>query len=328
MKLVTVAAMCALYAGLVQHAAAQSPAQLSGGYPNRPIRMIMPAAPGGPVDVIGRTVGAGLAEALGQQIVMDNRAGAGGIIGAEIVANGTPDGYTLMFAHSGPLAIEAAIHTKLSYHPLKSFAPVSLVAASPYALIVSSASPAKSVKELAALARSRPGKFHFASGGIGTGLHMAGELLNLAASIRMVHVPYKGAAPSMTALMSGEVDTMFNGVSSALPHVKAGRIRALAISTAQRSPLLPDLPTVAESGLNYETSGWYGMVAPAGTPKSITGKLQASLHKALNTVEMKERLAAQGIDGIASTPEQLTRHLREELEKWTAVVKAAGLKAD
>ena len=305
-----------------------SGAHASEAYPSRPIRMLMPAAPGGPVDVIGRTVGAGLAEALGQQIVMDNRAGAGGIIGAEIVMNATPDGYTLMFAHSGPLAIEAAMHSKLSYNPLKDFAPVSLVAESPYALIVAPSSPAKSVKELVALAKSRPGKFHFGSGGIGTGLHMAGELLNVAAGIKMVHVPYKGAAPSMTAMMGGEVDTMFNGVSSALPHVKAGRIRALAVSTAKRSPLFPELPTVAESGLKYETGGWYGLVAPARTPKAITGKVQASLQKALGTPEMKQRLAAQGIEGIASTPEQLTKHLRSELDKWTAVVKAAGLKAN
>jgi len=240
----------------------------------------------------------------------------------------TPDGYTLMFAHSGPLAIESALHSKLSYHPVKDFAPVSLVAASPYVLIVTSATPAKSVKDLIALARSRPGKFHYASGGIGTGLHMAGELLNLAAGLKMVHVPYKGAGPSMAALMSGEVDMMFNGVSSALPHVKAGRLRAIAISSAQRSPLLPDLPTVAESGLRYETAGWYGLVAPAGTPKPVTARLQASLHQALNAPEMKERLAAQGIDGIASTPEQLIKHLRSELDKWTAVVKAAGLKVD
>jgi tripartite-type tricarboxylate transporter receptor subunit TctC len=316
---------CAL---LLAAVALCSGAQASETYPSRPIRLLMPAAPGGPVDVIGRTVGAGLAEALGQQIVMDNRAGAGGIIGSEILVHAAPDGYTLMFAHSGPLAIEAAIHPKLSYNPLKDFAPVSLVAESPYALIVAPSSPAKSVKELVALARSRAGKFHFASGGIGTGLHMAGELLNVAAGIKMVHVPYKGAAPSMTALMGGEVDTMFNGVSSALPHVKAGRIRALAVSTAKRSALFPELPTVAESGLKYETGGWYGLVAPARTPKSITGKVQMSLHKALNTPEMKQRLAAQGIEGIASTPEQLTKHLRSELDKWTGVVKAAGLKAN
>ena len=317
--------ICAL---LLAAAALCTGAQASEAYPSRPIRVIMPAAPGGPVDVIGRTVGAGLAEALGQQLVMDNRAGAGGIIGAEIVVNATPDGYTLMFAHSGPLAIEAALHKKLSYHPVKDFAPVSLVAESPYALIVAPSSPAKTVKELVALVKSRPGKFHFGSGGIGTGLHMAGELLNLAAGIKMIHVPYKGAAPSMTAMLGGEVDTMFNGVSAALPHVKAGRIRALAVSTAKRSALFPELPTVAESGLQYETAGWYGLVAPARTPKTITGKVQASLHKALSTPDMKQRLAAQGIDGIASSPEQLTRHLRSELDKWTAVVNAAGLKAN
>lgn len=321
MTILVLAALCAVPG---QHAAAQAP----GFYPNRPIRMILPAAPGGPVDVIARTVGAGLAEALGQQIVMDNRAGAGGIIGAEIVARANPDGYTLMIAHSGPLAIEVAMHSKLPYHPLKDFAPVSLVAESPYALIVNPAMPVKSVKELVALAKSRPGKLHFASGGVGTGIHMAGELLNLAAGVKVVHVPYKGAAPSMAALMSGEVDMMFNGVSSALPHVRAGRLRALAISSAQRTPLLPDLPTVAESGLTYETAGWYGLVAPARTPKPVTAKLQSHLHRALNTPEMKERLAGQGIDGIASTPERLTQHLRAELEKWAAVVKAAGLKAD
>ena len=324
MRNVTVLVLCAGCAVQFQHAAAQAP----GAYPNRPIRMILPASPGGPVDVIARTVGAGLAEALGQPIVMDNRAGAGGIIGAEIVARGNPDGYTLMFAHSGPLAIEAALHSKLSYHPLKDFAPVSLVAASPYALIVNPSTPAKSVKELVTLAKSRPGKFHYASGGVGTGIHMAGELFNLAAGLKIVHVPYKGAGPSMAALMGGEVELMFNGVSSALPHVKSGKLRALAISSTQRSSLLPDLPTVAESGLRYETSGWYGLVAPAGTPQPVTARLQASLHKSLNTPEMKERLAVQGIDGIASTPDQLTRHLRDELDKWTAVVKAAGLKVD
>lgn len=316
--------LAALCITQVQHAAAQSP----GAYPARPIRMLLPASPGGPVDVIGRTIFTGLSEVVGQPIVIDNRPGAGGIIGAEIVVRASPDGYTLMFAHSGPLAIESALHSKLSYHPVKDFAPVSLVAASPYALIVNNALPAKSVKELVALAKSRPGKLHYASGGLGTGLHMAGELLNLAAGIKLAHVPYKGAGPGIAALMSGEVNMMFNGVSSALPHVKAGRVRALAISSAQRSPLLPDLPTVAESGLRYDTSGWYGLVAPAGTPKAVTGKLQASLHRALNAPEMKARLAAQGIDGIASTPEQLTKHLREEIDKWTAVVKSAGLKVD
>ena len=306
--------------GHPQAASAQS------SYPARPIRMILPASPGGPVDVIARTVGAGLSDALGQSIVMDNRAGAGGIIGAETVARATPDGYTLMIAHSGPLAIEAAIHAKLPYQPLKDFAHVSLVAAAPYALVVNSATPVKSVHELIALAKSRPGRLHFASGGIGTGIHMAGELFNLVAGVKIVHVPYKGAGPSMTALMSGEVDMMFNGLPAALPHVKAGRVRALAISSLQRSSLLPELPTVAESGLRYETSGWYGLVAPAGTPRDIVAKLNAALVRALGAPEMKERLAGQGIEGIGSSPEQFRNHLREELAKWARVIAAAGLK--
>jgi tripartite-type tricarboxylate transporter receptor subunit TctC len=318
----------ALLPGLLAAVALCSGAQASEAYPSRPIRLLLPSSPGGPVDVIGRTMTAGLSEALGQQIVVDNRAGAGGIIGAETVARSTPDGYTLMFSHSGPLAIEAALHSKMPYHPVKDFAPVSLVCTSPYVLVVTAASPAKSVKDLIALARSRPGKFHFASGGIGTGLHMSGELLNQAAGIKMVHVPYKGAGPGTTALLSGEVDAMFNGVSAALPHVKAGRLRALAVSSAKRSPLLPDLPTVAESGLKYDTSGWYALVAPAKTPRTIVTKLQTSLHKAMSEQEMKQRLAAQGIEGVASTPEELGKHLRVELEKWAAVVKAAGIKAN
>ena len=324
MRPVAAAALCAVCAGAFQHAAAQSP----GNYPDRPIRMILPASPGGPVDVIARTVGAGLSDALGQPIVMDNRAGAGGIIGAETVAHAAPDGYTLMFAHSGPLAIESALHSKLSYDPVKDFAPVSLVAASLYALLVNPAVPAKSVPEFVALAKSQPGKLHYASGGLGTGIHMAAELFNLAAGVRTVHVPYKGAGPGMTALLGGEVEMMFNGVSSALPHVKTGRLRALAISSIKRSPLLPDLPTVAESGLNFDTAGWYGLVAPARTPKAVTMKLHASLLKSLHAPGMKERLAAQGIDVIASTPDELTQFLREELDKWRRVVKAAGLKVD
>ena len=324
MRPAVAAALCVASVGAIPYAVAQS----TGSYPQRPIRMVLPASPGGPVDVIARAVGTGLADALGQPIVMDNRAGAGGIIGTEIVARAVPDGYTLLFTHSGPLAIEPALHSKLSYDPLKDFAPVSLVAASPYALIVNPAVPAKSVPELVALAKSQPGKLHYASGGIGTGLHMAAELFNLAAGVKIVHVPYKGAGPGMTALMGGEVEMMFNGVSSALPHVKTGRLRALAISSTQRSPLLPDLPTVAESGVNFDASGWYALVAPARTPNAVAAKLHASLLRSLRAPEMKERLAAQGIDVIASTQDELAKRLREEVDKWRKVVKAAGLNVD
>ncbi|HEV7800830.1 MAG TPA: tripartite tricarboxylate transporter substrate binding protein [Burkholderiales bacterium] len=300
----------------------------SGGYPNRPVRMIVPSAPGGPADIVGRAVSQGLSDALGQQVVVDNRSGAGGSIGAELVARGVPDGYTVMISHSGPLGIEPLLHAKSSYDPAKDFAPISLVAASPYLLLVNPSVQAKSVKELIALARSRPGKLNYASGGPGTGIHMAAELFNLVADVKVTHVPYKGAGPGMTALMSGEVDMMFNGISSALPQVRAGKIRALAVASAKRSALLPDLPAISESGLTYDTSGWYGFVAPRGTPGPIVAKLHADVVKALNARDMKERLSGLGIEAIGTTPAQFATFLREELAKWSKVIKAAGIKAE
>ncbi len=296
-------------------------------YPARPIRVILPSSPTGPVDVLARAISASYGEALGQQLVLDNRAGAGGAIGAELVARGAPDGYTIMISHSGPLAIEPQLHVKAGYDPLRDFEPISLVAASPYLLLVHPSVPAKSVQELVALARSRPGKLNYASGGPGTGIHMAAELLNLVAGIKIVHVPYKGAGPGMTALLGAEVDMMFNGVSSALPQVKAGKLRALAVAGAKRSQLLPDLPTIAESGLKYDTSGWYGLVAPKGTPRAIVTQLHAGLVKALNQPDTRERLATLGIEGIGAKPEEFRGFLREEIAKWGKVIKSAGLKA-
>ncbi len=300
----------------------------SGSYPNRPVRLIVPSAPGGPADIVGRAVGQGLSDMLGQQVVVDNRSGAGGSIGAELLVRAVPDGYTLMISHSGPLAIEPLLHAKATYDPAKDFAPISLVASSPYLLLVKPGVPAKSVKELIALAKARPGTLNYASGGPGTGIHMAAELFNLVAGVKLTHVPYKGAGPGMTALMSGEVDMMFNGVSSALPQVRAGKLRALAVAGAKRSALLPDLPAIAESGLTYDTSGWYGFVAPRGTPAAVLTKLHGDIVKALSTREMKERLSGLGIEAIGSTPAQFSTFLREELTKWSKVIKAAGIKAD
>lgn len=296
-------------------------------YPARPIRVILPSSPTGPVDVLARAISQSFGDALGQQLVLDNRAGAGGAIGAELVARGTPDGYTIMISHSGPLAIEPQLHIKAGYDPLRDFEPVSLVAASPYLLLVHPAVPAKTVQDLIALAKARPGKLNYASGGPGTGIHMAAELLNLVAGIKIVHVPYKGAGPGMTALLAAEVDMMFNGVSSALPQVKAGKLRALAVASARRSNLLPDLPTIAESGLKYDTSGWYGLVAPQGTPKAIVTTLHTGLVKALNDPPTKERLGTLGIEGIGAKPEEFRTFLRDEIAKWGKVIKSAGLKA-
>ena len=316
-------ARMALFAAFAAIAVTSVQAQ---SYPSRPIRVILPSSPTGPVDVLARALAPSYGEVLGQQLVLDNRSGAGGAIGAELVANGTPDGYTIMISHSGPLAIEPQLHAKAGYDPLRDFEAVSLVASSPYLLLVHPGVKAKNVQELIALAKAQPGKLNYASGGPGTGIHMAGELLNLVAGTKIVHVPYKGAGPGMTALLAGEVDMMFNGVSSALPHVRAGKLRALAVAGAKRSPLLPDLPAISESGLKYDTSGWYGLVAPKGTPKAITGQLHAALAKALAQPATRERLSTLGIDGIGAKPEEFRAFLREEIAKWGKVIQSAGLK--
>jgi tripartite-type tricarboxylate transporter receptor subunit TctC len=302
----TVLVLFALCAAQFQHAAAQAP----GGYPSRPIRLIAPSSPGGPVDVLARVLAHGMTGTLGQQIVVENRAGAAGQIGAELVAKSAPDGYTLLLGFSGPLAISPNMNEKTPYDSLRDFAPVSQVAAAPYVLLVHPTVPAKSVKELVALARSRPGKMNFASGGNGTGLHMAGELLNFTAGIKIVHVPYKGAGPGIAAMMGGEVDMMFNG----------------AVGGDKRSPLVPELPTVAESGLNFNTTGWYGVVAPRGTPQPVLAKLHAETVKALNLPAIKDQLVKLGVDSVGSTPDQFATLIREEFATWAKVIKAADLK--
>jgi tripartite-type tricarboxylate transporter receptor subunit TctC len=295
-------------------------------YPTRPIRMIAPSSAGGPVDVIARLVSGGLTEVLGQQVVVDNRAGAAGLIGAETVANASPDGYTLLFGFSGPLVIVPNLGTKTPYDTLKDFAPVTLAAQAPYVLVVHPSLPVSNVKELIALAKSRPGKLNFGSGGNGTGIHLAGELLKLTAGINLVHVPYKGAGPAQTALLAHEVDMLFNGAAPALPHIKAGRLKALAVGGSKRTPLLPEVPTIAESGLDFNTSGWYGILAPRGTPRAIVNKVHAATAKAINTPALKEQLTKQAFEGVASSPDEFSKMIRAEWTKWERVIKAAGLK--
>lgn len=258
-------------------------------YPNKPLRMIAPSSAGGPVDLICRAIGQGLGEMLGQQIVIENRAGAAGLIGTEVVAKSAPDGYTLLFGFSGPLAIVPNLNDATPYNPLTDLVPVSMVAAADYILLAHPSVPAKSVKELVALAKSRPGKLNFASGGSGTGIHMAGELFKHAAGVQILHVPYKGAAPGMTALMAGEVDMMFNAIPPTFPHIRSGKVRALAVGGAKRSQLLPNVPTIRESGYDFVMAGWYGVLAPKGTPQPIVAKLHTELVRALKTPEMKER---------------------------------------
>jgi tripartite-type tricarboxylate transporter receptor subunit TctC len=300
-------------------------AALAQSYPSKPIRIIAPSGAGGPVDVICRTVSQALGEVLGQQIVVDNRVGAAGLIGTEIVAKSPGDGYTLLFGFSGLLAIVPNLNPNTPYDPLKDLVPVSLVAAGPYVLLVHPSVPAKSVKQLVALAKSRPGKMNFSSGGTGVGIHMAGELFKLAAGVDIVHVPYKGAAPAMTALMAGEVDMMFNGLSSALPHVKSGKLRALALGGDKRSALFPEPPTVKESGFDFNTTGWYGVVAPRGTPQSVVNTLHKGLVQALATPQLKAQFNKLIVEGVGSSPQEFTRLIAEELQKWARVIKATGL---
>jgi len=297
------------------------------GFPSRPIRMIAPSSAGGPVDVIARILSQGYGEALGQQIVVDNRAGAAGLIGTDLVAKATPDGYTLLFGFSGPLVIVPQLNaTPAPYDSLKDFAHVSLTSMAPYVLLVNVASPVKSVQELVALAKSQPDKLFYGSGGNGTGIHMAGALFNIVAGTRIVHVPFKGAGPASTALIAGQVNMMFNALPGAMGHIKAGRLRPLAMATAKRSSLLPDLPTIIESGLPVEATGWYGVLAPRGTPRAIVSKLHAEVVKTVNAPATRDRLGEQGVESVGSTPEEFAATIRDEWSKWGKVITTAGLK--
>jgi len=295
-------------------------------YPNKPIRVIAPSSAGGPVDVIARILAPAWSEALGQPMVIDNRAGAAGQIGTEMAAKALPDGYTVLLGFSGPLVIVPQINVSTPYDTLKDFAPVSLVAAAPYVLLVHPNVAAKTVKELVALAKAQPGKLNFASGGTGVGIHMAGELFNLTTGVKITHVPYKGAGPGMTALLAGEVDMMFNGLSAALPQVKGGRLRAIALGGEKRSALMPELPTIAESGYQFNTSGWYGPMVAKDTPRAIIMKLNSTLLQALKQPQVRDRLNDIAVEAIGSTPEEYTVLLRRELATWGRVVEATGLK--
>jgi tripartite-type tricarboxylate transporter receptor subunit TctC len=295
-------------------------------YPSRPVRMIAPSGAGGPVDTICRALAQQLSQVLGQQVVVENRVGAAGLIGTDYVAKQPPDGYTLLFGFSGPLAIVPHLNPNTPYQVLRDFAPISQVASAPYVLLVHPSVPAKSVKELVALARARPGQLHFSSGGTGVGIHMAGELLKVAAKIDIVHVPYKGAAPAMTALMAGEVDMMFNGLSPALPHIRSGRLRALAVGGERRTPLLPDVPTVKESGFDFNTEGWYGVLGPRGIPQTVVRTMHGAIVKALATEELKALYAKLAVEPIGSSPQAFAELIRSENAQWARVIAAAGIR--
>ncbi len=296
-------------------------------YPNKPIRLIVPSAPGGGTDIIARIVAQGLSDAWGQTVVVDNRGGAGGIAGVTVAAKASaPDGYTLLLGSNGHLSFAPAVNRNLPYDPQKDLAPVSLVASQPFVVAVHVGLPVNSIKELIALAKSRPGTITYGSGGSGTASHLGTELLMLTAGFSMLHVPYKGTGPGMFALMSGELQFLMAGLSTVLPQSKIGKVRALAVSGATRSRVAPDLPTVAEAGVpGYEFVVWYGMVVPGGTPRAIVMKLNAEIAKVLKSPATSERFATAGLEPISNTPEAFAAQIKQEISRWQKVVKAAKI---
>jgi tripartite-type tricarboxylate transporter receptor subunit TctC len=298
-------------------------------YPDKPIRLVVPFPAGGTTDILARAVGQKLGEHLGQQVVVDNKPGAGGNIGSDIVAKSAPDGYTLVMGTVGTHAINASLYKKMPYDHIKDFVPVSLVALVPNILVVHPSVPANSVKELIAYAKANPGKLNFASSGNGTSIHLSGELFKTTAGVEMTHVPYKGSAPAVTDLLGGQVQLMFDNMPSALPHVKAGKLKALGVTTAKRFPAAPDIPAIAEAGVpGYEASSWFGVLAPAGTPKEIVNKLSSEIAKILQTPEIKERLLSQGAEPVGNTPDQFAAFIKAETAKWAKVVKESGATVD
>ncbi|HEY9447536.1 MAG TPA: tripartite tricarboxylate transporter substrate binding protein [Burkholderiales bacterium] len=314
-------AMAALTAALFASGAAAADA-----YPNRPIRFIIPFTPGGNTDVLGRLLGMKLTEAWGQQVVIDNRPGAGGTVGVEQATKATPDGYTIVMGTFGSVLAASSLYKKLGYDPQRDLAPVVLVSTPPGLLVTNAALPVKSVQELIAHARAQQGKLNYASSGAGTWNHLFGELFNAMAKVKVVHIPYKGAAPAVTDLLGGQVQMMFSPFPPALPHVRSGKLRALAVSTEKRSGLLPDVPTVSESGLpGYSAEGWFAVLAPAKTPAPVIKRLNEGLNHALQLPDVKASLAADGAEPAGGTPQELAQSIRSGAAKWGKLIHDLGV---
>ena len=310
-------------------ACAATAAGAQQAYPNKPIRVLVGFAPGGGTDILARALGQPLAELLGQPITIDNRAGAGGIIATELGARAAPDGYTLLVGSSAGFAINPNLMAKLPYDPVRDFAPVGMFATLSYMVDVHPSLPTKTLRDLLALARAKPGAINFGSAGQGSSTHLAIEQFAQMAGVKMTHVPYKGNTPAMTALMSGEVAMVFDPVLTSAPLVRSGRVRALAVTTAQRSALLPEVPTVAEAGVaGYESGNWFGIFAPAGTPREIVERLNAAINRSMTRPDMKDKLASQGADALTGTPAELAALVQRELAKFAAIIKAAAVRIE
>ncbi len=322
-RAVGLAGLAAVAVGLLP-AVAQAQA-----FPSKPLTIVVPFPAGGTTDILARIIGQYMGTDLGQPVVIDNRAGAGGNIGSQAVARAPADGYTLLMGTVGTHAINASLYKRLPYDPVKDFAPLTRAAMVPNLLVAHPGQPYKSVQEMIAYAKANPGKINFASSGNGTSIHLSGELFKSLAQIDMQHVPYRGSAPAVADLLGGQTGVMFDNLPSALPHVKAGTLRPLAVTTAKRSPELPDVPTIAEAGVpGYDATSWFGMFAPAGTPEPVLTRLNASIVKALNDPDVKKRIAEQGAEPTPETPAAFAAFIQAEMSKWAQVVKASGASVD
>jgi tripartite-type tricarboxylate transporter receptor subunit TctC len=302
---------------------------LPAAYPDKPLRLIVPFTPAGATDILARLTGEQLGARLGQSVVIDNRPGAGANVGAELAARAAADGYTLLMGPASVYAISATLYPRLNYDLMRDLAPVCLIANVPHVLIVNSELPAKSVAELVALAKRRPGELNIASQGSGTVSHLEAELLKSMTGIDMLHVPYRGSAPAILDLIGGRVQVMFDSIASALPHIRSGKLRAVAVASKTRSPLLPDVPTIDESGVrNYSAHSWLGIFVPAGTPSQLIERLHKELAAALAEPAVREKFIANGFEPQSSTPEQLGNLVREEIEKWRPIVRKSGATPD
>lgn len=314
---------------VIAFAACISPAVAQDVYPARSIRMVVGYPPGGGTDIVGRMVAQKLSESFGHSVVVDNRGGATGNIGTEMVARAAPDGYTLLMGNVAPNAINVSLFAKIPFDPVNDFEPVSLVALTPNILIVHPSLPVRTVKEFVALAKMKPGELNYSSAGIGSSSHLAPELLAMLTGIQIVHVPYKGGGPGLIDLLSGQMQFMMTTTPAAMPHVKSGRVRALAVTSARRSQSLPDLPSVAEAGVkDYEVSTWYGVLAPARTSKAIVTRLHGEIVKLLAVPDIRDKLLSQGFEPVGGTPEEFGAYIKSEIAKWAKVIKTARIKAE
>lgn len=298
-------------------------------YPDRPVRLLVPFPPAGANDIVARHIAQQLAERWGRPVVIDNRAGAGGLLGTEIGARAAPDGYTLTVASTSTLAAPVGLYPKLAFDPIADFAPITQAVTAPNVLVVHPGVAANSVKELLALARAKPGALHYSSFGGGSSSHLVGEMFKHMAGVSLTHVPYKGGGPALLAVLGGEVQLTFANLSAAMPHIKTGKVRVLGVTALSRSPALPDAPTVAESGVpGFQATAWVGFVAPAKTPAALIARVHADILAALAVPALKSQLAVQGLEIVGSSPKEFAAHIRDDIARWTRVIRAAGIRLD